>query len=728
MTRSRSDKIASILKSRRPLATRIEKVQERLADLAASLQQLQEFCEKLPQAADEMTRARLAELRLSNLYALLGDCQNQLRRLHARFTRDRLAIGVIGRARQGKSRLLQSLTGLTGREIPDGSGMYCTGVRSAVYHEPGGSTRGEVWFHTEQTFLQEVLRPYYDELHLGAPPATLAEFGRKRVPPLPEDRDRGARAEAMHEYLVKYHRRLPDYRPLLHAISPRPIGAEEIREYVAQHTLQGRDDLSNYLAVREMRIYCSFPRKEDVGRIVFIDMPGLGDTGAGDEQRLIEMLGRDIDFVLFVRRPQPGGDAWGKFDVELYDTAAGALRELPLNLWSFLVINWTRPGSRLGDNRANCDDLAGTLREKHIEVHECAIADCSNEDEVGLLILDPVLDYLAATGTDLDARYAASCQGALDRLRGDVEAELQKARRVLGEAVAAPGEGAIFRRLFDEFWQEITTGLERLLRELRDRREVADESFDEAVRLALEDCRQNIALPSVAQINACRDQEGGFDRAYATHLDRLRTEVSRRFLALDPSLGRSLDEARAEVAGVLTAGPLGRLTPERGPAALPAIRDHLPQGLRLLPASFLALETFTPSYRGLVHHRIRKQLDGLTPDLTDLRLSSPDPVEVANNLREMFGEALYKVRRIMQELLLEPSLAAFAVVEEFMDGVLRAEGARREWEDFLDAVRSDIWRKEFDQLAARTLLRRRWEALIGKVGDAIQPEKLRLLN
>jgi len=36
------------------------------------------------------------------------------------FSRSTLNIGVIGRARQGKSRLLQSLTGLGTEEIPSG--------------------------------------------------------------------------------------------------------------------------------------------------------------------------------------------------------------------------------------------------------------------------------------------------------------------------------------------------------------------------------------------------------------------------------------------------------------------------------------------------------------------------------------------------------------------------------------------------------------------------------
>jgi hypothetical protein len=69
--------------------------------------------------------------------------------LKNRFSRDTLNIGVIGRARQGKSRLLQSLTGLSAAEIPDGDRQHCTGVRSTIHHSNSVDTYGEVWFHTE---------------------------------------------------------------------------------------------------------------------------------------------------------------------------------------------------------------------------------------------------------------------------------------------------------------------------------------------------------------------------------------------------------------------------------------------------------------------------------------------------------------------------------------------------------------------------------------------------
>jgi predicted GTPase len=59
-----------------------------------------------------------------------------LHRIQKRFSRDRIQIGVLGRARQGKSTLLQKLTGLDDTVIPSGNVDHCTGARSVIVNDP----------------------------------------------------------------------------------------------------------------------------------------------------------------------------------------------------------------------------------------------------------------------------------------------------------------------------------------------------------------------------------------------------------------------------------------------------------------------------------------------------------------------------------------------------------------------------------------------------------------
>lgn len=85
------------------------------------------------------------------------------------------------------------------------------------------------------------------------------------------------------------------------------ITREEIPKFVTQYDPnESKIAYFNYLAVQEVRIFCPFP-DENVGKIAVVDMPGLGDTGIGDADRLVDALGQDIDFILFVRMPKHTG-------------------------------------------------------------------------------------------------------------------------------------------------------------------------------------------------------------------------------------------------------------------------------------------------------------------------------------------------------------------------------------------------------------------------------------
>lgn len=428
MNPNRAVTIASILQERRPLAEKIVKTGENLRSLDSALRYLDEKRQQiLKQVDDGNIRERLQEIDCQTPITRIADELKALDKLKVRFCRDRLKIGVVGRARQGKSRLLQRLTGLTANEIPDGDRKTCTGVLSTISHRPDTETYADIWFYSEQSFLAQVIAPYYQKLGLGSQPITIEEFSATALPPLPSD---PAIDKAMYEHLREYHANLSSYRDLLRTGSPYRATQDEIRKFVAQDTLNGERTYF-YMAVEKADIYCSFPNA-DVGDIALVDMPGLGDINFGDEERLVKTLGQDIDVVLFVRKPTGMGDFWQEVDVQLYDIAREALDDLPLELWSFMVINRTE------DNSKNCQDLAGDIAKKHIKVVNCAIANCDKTEEVNN-VLDRVLEYLLTTTPDgtriitLDKQYGLARQESLNELQNQVRTELNKAQNAFGK-------------------------------------------------------------------------------------------------------------------------------------------------------------------------------------------------------------------------------------------------------------------------------------------------------
>jgi len=272
---NRSEKITGIIKARRPLVSRIENVQENLRRLSSSLNSLENKRNEIMKIASSESGKNFQDITFLMIQNRIASELDALEKLKKRFSRDTLNIGVVGRARQGKSRLLQSITGLTSTEIPDGDRQHCTGVRSTIFHKPTLSTPyADVWFYSESTFLNEVILPYFRDLKLSPFPDSMENFSAKPLPKLSENLSGYAEPHAKYEHLVKYHAHYGKYRELLHSESPRRILHQQIREYVAQDTKDGSRDYFNYLAVRDIKILSSFPY-DDVGQIALIDMPGL---------------------------------------------------------------------------------------------------------------------------------------------------------------------------------------------------------------------------------------------------------------------------------------------------------------------------------------------------------------------------------------------------------------------------------------------------------------------
>lgn len=713
---SREEKITKIIEKRKPLIQKIETVEKNLKKLISALHNLDVNKTRIIENAEEDTKGKLEEINTNHLKSQIQDYLFELSKLKTRFSRDTINIGVVGRARMGKSRLLQSLSGLSTAEIPDGNRLHCTGVRSTIYHNPYVETYGEVFFHTEQTFLDEVIAPYYKELELGSCPLSIEEFAGNPLPDFSDLSKGYADPRAKYEHLKKYHSSFDKYRQLLLTSSPLRISKEQIREYVSQHTPDG-NKLYNYLAVREVKITCKFPNTS-AGKIALVDMPGLGDTGIGDEDRLIKILGQDIDMVLFVRMPKSTGDYFADVDVRLYDTARTSLSRLPIDLWSFMLLNRTSKQSENGDNYNNCRDLADTIGEKHIKVLRTIIADCSDMDSVNNDILDKVLDYLVENITELDNKYASSCQDSLKQLQNLINAEVDKCGKVFEKVKGKDNEARLFKRLFDEFWRNITNGLEDLLKKVGTDYNSEASYFKEQLKKAIILCKEDHGIPDINKIEVRRNIKGDYGSAYNKFLHEIRAKITGHFLTLDEGLKKTIDSRKLEVINVLVEkGRLGNITGTTDLDFLDAFIKILPDDLKQLKLGFTILSEFHLSYRGLIHHRVRKHLDALTPDNTTRKLKENSAQEIKYNLEALHGTTLYEIESEIEKFLFEPNQAAFGMVEEFLDRVLRAEDVENEWYFLLEEFQSEIWTSEFSKLGEKSRIRKVWEQAVKQVED-----------
>lgn len=706
--------IKQIIEQRWPMVKQIEQIEGQINELSSLLTEIDRYREQTTDKLSPEQNERLASFPGAEIAHQTDTIIRELQQLKARFSRNTLNIGVVGLARQGKSRLLQSLTGLSKHEIPDSSHGHCTGVRSTIVHKNDISPCADVFFYNEAHFLQEVIKPYFEQLKLGTTPITLEQFANFDL----SSPISGAELGEKYRHLKKYQDHLDQYRTFLFEPSPRRIQQALIPEYVAQYNLDDPNiNYYNYLAVREVHIYCQFPN-DSVGQIAVIDMPGLGDTGIGDEKRLIHSLGQDVDLVLFVRKPKPDGDDWMSYDVQLYDTANQALHEIPIEQWSFQVLN--RDNNL--NNIANCQRFSRSMPTQ-MKITGLSIADCADQTEANNLVLVPMLEYMAGQIADLDKRFALSKQSHLDKLRQDVRRFLDNANDAIGIKGKSMDNSDfnLFRPLMNDFWTEMTTQITRLIRELKEESERGrDENFSRGLMSSIQKAKENSGIPTLEKISIIADEKGGFSTAYDYLLDIVRTDLTSHFQGLDADLGATVESAKNRVVTALRNAGLANLSPATDSQFLHDITKLMEDNAAVatLYNGFSDLANFKLLYRGFVQHRIRKHLNCLMPDDPDARDFETNAQGVFEKLNLLHKRSLSNIQESLEELCWEPSMAVFAIIEEFKDRILRAEEvSRNDWEFFVEEHRAEIWPEKFG-----------WRSLLKKLDKIASPNNFNLLN
>ncbi|MFE0462233.1 GTPase domain-containing protein, partial [Kitasatospora sp. NPDC058965] len=359
--------IESILARRARRAEELAGSRRRAMELVAALDGLEAARGRLPGSVAQAPGLAEPIARLREQCLAVA---KEMDRTAERFRRPTLTLGMIGRSGQGKSRFLQSLTGLTDDQIPAGKGSFITGVPSHIRHSEHGPGGAEIDFHDERSFVEQVLERYYGALGLGPAPATVDEFARRELPRPPAE---STVDQAAWDHLARYHAALPAYRDRLTGPTrTMTVPTGQLRRWVVQADEAGHP-LHDFRAVRQVRISTPFGRP-DLGRVSLIDLPGLGDTNLGDVELLRRALGSEVDVAVFLRRPDTHRYGVEEADVRLYEEARAALPEIPLERWSFMLVNRMADGTNEHGVQGFRDSLAGS-RIKVVDVIE---VDCTD--------------------------------------------------------------------------------------------------------------------------------------------------------------------------------------------------------------------------------------------------------------------------------------------------------------------------------------------------------------
>ncbi len=367
-----------------------------------------------------------------NLLTLMKTCNDRLSMLNKRFSRNSINISVIGRHRQGKSKLLQTLSGLTEQSgmsiiIPDADGDDCTGATSEISNIPEDKPFGaDIEFYSK-TELVEIINNYLKECKSNERISSIEEIKTIDCARIAQsiDHDDSITYSKLTQ-LKKYIANFDSYKDNIDAKQLHLTDKNEIVKYVAQYNITDqKQKYWNYLAVKKAYIQTHFPFNE-AGKIVLVDTIGLGDTAINIEDKMLDTLKNESDAALLVRKP--GSDTWEGQDYQITNKIQNALKGRSLEKWLFIVINCYEAAGNL--NKAE-GFINAINQNENIKKAFVKSLDCADEQKVTEELLKPVLKVLSDNLDDLDKELIESCDAIYTQIFEETESLGERIKNIL---------------------------------------------------------------------------------------------------------------------------------------------------------------------------------------------------------------------------------------------------------------------------------------------------------
>lgn len=652
----------------------------------------------------------------------LQKCLAECDRLEKRFNRETINISVVGRAGQGKSRLLQSISGVENDIIPADTGGDCTGTKSTIANAKG-ETYAHIKFYTEQEIVSQV-NAYLEKIgakHLSVGTAS-------QIPHIPVDSITVSTTtqESLLGQLRKYVEHYDKYSGDLGTEKDKK--KSEIRYYVAQYaTGKPQEHYYAYLGVKEVTIFTQFPTK-DVGKVMLVDTIGLGDTSLNLEEKMLDTLVNDSDAAIVVRKPDAQRDGIRNEDDQLYDMLAKALGNSGLEYWLFYVINACKELNNVKTGELLLEAFQKKQASGAQKFADLMMANCANESDVRDKLLLPLLNFLTENlqnvdnnlmkaaneqFTDCFQKYFDLCAKVNNVLSGGFRKSLQTGG------------------LFDELYED-NLGLTRELKSLMDK--YADQTAKcEAISDNVKSIIRNIAshCPTQDEIRhrlASGGEKGHAPNVYLYYADNLRAVIRDEFEEINKSTIVNLqDDFKKEVCDVLGDDNGGRMKSIPIQGELPgnpiswmeALMEEKMSGYPLIVEAIRDITEYRLNIEGLLEFKVDNALACLDyypqntkfvmPDFNGL--SDDDIVfDIEQTLQNAIPIVADDLLDGIQELLIIPYHSFRARIRKLNDRLVFKKEGQRELKNFYRENAPAIWPEEFKNVASK-------EMALGQLND-----------
>ena len=443
MSEKITDVVNQIMLNRREKTPRVE-------TQVAKLKAMEEAVQKAMAAKSLVPDAVAFEaIPFSSALDEIHKAEEAVDRAEKRLGRKSINIGIAGKARQGKSQMLQMLTGLTDDQIPTGDGSFCTAARSEItnINKPWAC----VHFLTETDFMTKRVLPAFTkgaaengELGLEPSPASLTAFLESPLPKLAKPTPSAAKFYAE---LVKLHEAFntnPSLRSFL-GQPPKEVEMSSLRKYVTKD--KGDTD---FYVVDYVEIEAPFAVDLPIGMKVF-DLPGLGEMTANIRETMLKSVTNDADVVMLLRKPKIDSEVWEKEDYNICDDLHDVYEDANVELkdWILLVLN--------RDSREGYDNIKGIdgLKDSADVPRGLSpvVCDCGKKESVRQMVVEHMHELIGHIAC-IDDIHIGRAEKAYKAAVSAVRMVADGFAGVIGPAIAAAG-GFDEKAHMEAFWADL---------------------------------------------------------------------------------------------------------------------------------------------------------------------------------------------------------------------------------------------------------------------------------
>ena len=753
------DAIRGIIETRRNRLERISQAEEQLLSMKEIVGAFQTFRNELDSHTELAKQLKKIELKgfvvergKSAKSDRLSECEatfNELERLKKRFSRDYVHMSFVGKARQGKSLLMQKISGLSGKVIPSADGDHCTGAKSIITNTDVDGVTADIIFYREEEIV-EIVNKYLAAIfgrnepkisRAGDIPGLKARKLENRLDIANTD------VNALWEHLKKYIEYIGDFQGELgqeiHLQANTPDEADQIEFYVAQYkSTDPGTHYYKYLGVKEAHIYCRFPSHDRCGNLVLVDTVGLGDLVLGLEEEMFRAVREDSDAILYMCRPDIQGPI---IDKEHYDNIKQIADKVSVDYAKemlFWVVNRNMKG---GPQTAKLISKLAERLQYQIDGGAtaacCALdVDCMDTDEVETKLLAPILRQMSERLKAIDNLLVQRVQSRLDALFRDCQTLCGQIREAYTGAVSAND-----RHAFDP---EIHKTISRWTMELRKlcndmKQEQTEQNTEFADAFAEKVQALWVQYPEEEEIQdyltAHLGQHDQF-QLYVYLTQYTRNRIIDDFMRLDDKLTELVRDMKCNIVDILADdGLLGRvipkpknsenLNPNKWLTSLTQAAER--GGYHSICHALRSLREFKISVEGLFIFAVRNALtpldSALEGQLPEIRNGSVDMM--ASVMYNLLTDAMYAVedsiRRDCQGYISFVNGALYAAARDFRDRSVFSVGSltedmekvQQEWRYFYEDHIPEIWTKEYATLHGKHQIHEQFGDMIRQINQ-----------